>query len=83
LLSRGNSYLIGLYIRAYDLGYDVYAGTLRGCAPTKEHVNKNISSKDYWNFTVNEHAFLDLPAFINKIREIKNKEFGTFVVIFF
>lgn len=65
----------GLAFTAHDCGYDIWVGTLRGCEGSIQHVNKNITPKEYWNFTVNEHAFLDFPAFINKIVEIKNKEF--------
>jgi len=63
-----------LALLAYDLGYDVYVGTLRGCLNTGEHIKKNISSKDFWDFSVNEHAFMDIPAFIRKIKEIKMDE---------
>jgi hypothetical protein len=66
----------GLAFTAHDCGYDIWVGTLRGCEGSMQHVNKNIAPKDYWNFTVNEHAFLDFPAFINKIVEIKTKEFS-------
>lgn len=60
------------------MGYDVFAGTFRGCSPIQgEHVDPNISRKEFWNFTVNEHAFQDLPAFIKKIREIKQEEFAS------
>jgi hypothetical protein len=65
-----------LAFTAHDCGYDIWVGTLRGCEGSIQHVNKNITPKEYWNFTVNEHAFFDFPAFIHKIVEVKNKEFS-------
>eukprot|EP01124_Arcella_intermedia_P034993 TRINITY_DN8809_c0_g1_i1.p1 TRINITY_DN8809_c0_g1~~TRINITY_DN8809_c0_g1_i1.p1 ORF type:complete len:651 (+),score=123.67 TRINITY_DN8809_c0_g1_i1:129-2081(+) len=66
--------ITGPAFRAFDLGYDVWAGTLRGCDREKRHVNPNISRRQFWDFTVNEHAFQDIPAFIEKIKEIKAQE---------
>jgi pimeloyl-ACP methyl ester carboxylesterase len=64
-----------LALRAFDLGYDVWAGTLRGCDGEYRSV-KNMEKKDYWNFSVNEHAWEDIPAFLSQIRIIKEKEFN-------
>ncbi|KFK44004.1 hypothetical protein AALP_AA1G202300 [Arabis alpina] len=58
---------------AYDQGYDVYLGNLRGLV-SRDHVNKNISSKDFWRYSINEHATEDIPAMIEKIHEIKTSE---------
>lgn len=52
----------------------MYIGTFRGCSSGPGHVNENISSKEYWDFSVNDHAFTDLAAFINKIKDIKTEE---------
>ncbi|CAN7058767.1 unnamed protein product, partial [Brassica oleracea var. botrytis] len=58
---------------AYDQGYDVYLGNFRGLV-SRDHVNKNISSKDFWSYSINEHAREDIPAIIAKIHEIKTSE---------
>ncbi|XP_024007793.1 lipase member M isoform X2 [Eutrema salsugineum] len=58
---------------AYDQGYDVYLGNFRGLV-SRDHVNKNISSKDFWSYSVNEHATEDIPAMIEKIHDIKTSE---------
>ncbi|KYQ92457.1 AB-hydrolase associated lipase region containing protein [Tieghemostelium lacteum] len=58
---------------AHDQGYDVFLTNLRGNGQ-RLHKKANISSKDYWNFSMNEHAFLDTPAFIQKIRSLKSTE---------
>lgn len=62
-----------LAFAAYDQGYDVFLANLRGNGE-RLHINENISTKDYWSFSMNEHAFLDIPAFIQNIRKIKFKE---------
>lgn len=58
---------------AFDQGYDVYLGNLRGLA-AREHANKHISPQKYWDFTVNEHGIEDIPAMITKIHELKMLE---------
>ncbi|KAI4319196.1 hypothetical protein MLD38_032826 [Melastoma candidum] len=58
---------------AYDQGYDVFLGNLRGLV-SREHVNKNISSQQYWGYSINEHGTEDIPAMIEKIHQIKTSE---------
>ncbi|AEE29716.1 alpha/beta-Hydrolases superfamily protein [Arabidopsis thaliana] len=58
---------------AYDQGYDVFLGNFRGLV-SRDHVKKNISSKDFWRYSINEHATEDIPAMIEKIHEIKTSE---------
>ncbi|KAJ0105317.1 hypothetical protein Patl1_19068 [Pistacia atlantica] len=58
---------------AYDQGYDVFLGNFRGLV-SREHIDKNISSRQYWQYSVNEHGMEDLPAIIEKIQEIKTSE---------
>ncbi|CAE5957852.1 unnamed protein product [Arabidopsis arenosa] len=58
---------------AYDQGYDVFLGNFRGLV-SRDHVNKNISSKDFWRYSINEHATEDIPAMIEKIHEVKTSE---------
>ncbi|KAG9449556.1 hypothetical protein H6P81_009521 [Aristolochia fimbriata] len=58
---------------AYDQGYDVFLGNLRGLV-SREHVDKNISSRRYWRYSINEHGTQDVPAMIEKIHEIKTAE---------
>ncbi|XWS48320.1 hypothetical protein CRYUN_Cryun13aG0065500 [Craigia yunnanensis] len=58
---------------AFDQGYDVFLGNYRGSA-SREHVDKNISSRQYWRYSVNEHGTEDIPAMIEKIHEVKTAE---------
>ncbi|XP_020571871.1 uncharacterized protein LOC110018777 [Phalaenopsis equestris] len=61
---------------AYDQGYDVFLGNLRGLV-SREHVDKNISSRLYWKYSINEHGTKDMPAIIDKIHEIKTSELSS------
>lgn len=65
---------------AHDQGYDVFLGNFRGLA-SQEHVDKSISSRRYWQYSVNEHGTQDIPAMINKIHEIKMEELKHLKVI--
>ncbi|XP_022850061.1 lipase 3 [Olea europaea var. sylvestris] len=58
---------------AFDQGYDVFLGNLRGLV-SREHIDKNISSRQYWRYSINEHGTQDIPAMIEKIHEIKVSE---------
>ncbi|KAA8542681.1 hypothetical protein F0562_023820 [Nyssa sinensis] len=58
---------------AFDQGFDVFLGNLRGLV-SREHVDKNISSRQYWQYSINEHGTEDIPAIIEKIHEVKTSE---------
>lgn len=63
-----------LAFRAYDEGHDIFVGTFRGCEGSMRHTNPNITSAEYWDFSVNEHGIKDLPAFLNRVKAIKQEE---------
>ncbi|XP_058732320.1 uncharacterized protein LOC131603885 isoform X2 [Vicia villosa] len=58
---------------AYDHGYDVFLGNLRGLV-SREHIDKNISSREYWRYSINEHGTEDIPAMVEKIHQVKTAE---------
>ncbi|XP_052175564.1 uncharacterized protein LOC127790253 isoform X2 [Diospyros lotus] len=58
---------------AFDQGYDVFLGNLRGLV-SREHIDKSISSRQYWHYSINEHGTEDIPAMIEKIHEVKMNE---------
>ncbi|WOG93765.1 hypothetical protein DCAR_0313052 [Daucus carota subsp. sativus] len=58
---------------AFDQGYDVFLGNLRGLV-SREHINKYISSRKYWRYSMNEYGVEDIPAMIEKIHEVKTTE---------
>ncbi|OVA19970.1 AB-hydrolase lipase domain [Macleaya cordata] len=61
---------------AFDQGYDVFLGNFRGLV-SREHVDKSISSRQYWRYSINEHGTQDIPAMIEKIHEVKTRELKT------
>ncbi|KAM7479729.1 hypothetical protein LguiA_027942 [Lonicera macranthoides] len=58
---------------AFDQGYDVFLGNFRGLV-SREHISKNLSSRQYWRYSINEHGTEDIPAMIEKIHEVKMAE---------
>lgn len=58
---------------AFDQGYDVFLGNFRGLV-SREHIDKNISSREYWHYSINENGIEDIPAMIEKIHQVKTTE---------
>lgn len=58
---------------AFDQGYDVFLGNFRGLV-SREHINKSITSRQYWTYSINEHGTQDVPAMIEMIHEVKTSE---------
>eukprot|EP00232_Nephroselmis_pyriformis_P025336 CAMPEP_0182864026 /NCGR_PEP_ID=MMETSP0034_2-20130328/6957_1 /TAXON_ID=156128 /ORGANISM="Nephroselmis pyriformis, Strain CCMP717" /LENGTH=401 /DNA_ID=CAMNT_0024996273 /DNA_START=150 /DNA_END=1352 /DNA_ORIENTATION=+ len=56
---------------AFDEGFDVWLGNMRGCPPQQ---HRNRIGRKYWHFSLNELAMHDVPAFIHKIHQIKCRE---------
>ena len=49
------------------IGFDVFAGNLRGMYPRKTVNERN----DYWDYSIDDFAIYDVPAFLEKIIELK------------
>jgi len=62
--------------RAHEEGYDVFLGNFRGTggAGAHRHVDPTISPDRYWDFSINEHAFEDVRAFMQAIVKVKKEE---------
>jgi pimeloyl-ACP methyl ester carboxylesterase len=58
---------------AFNDGCDVFLGNFRGNR-NMAHSNPYITAKEYWDFSLNEHARYDMWAFVERIRDIKLKE---------
>eukprot|EP00271_Cylindrocystis_brebissonii_P015310 TRINITY_DN3778_c0_g3_i1.p1 TRINITY_DN3778_c0_g3~~TRINITY_DN3778_c0_g3_i1.p1 ORF type:complete len:883 (+),score=143.64 TRINITY_DN3778_c0_g3_i1:597-3245(+) len=58
---------------AYDQGFDVWLGNMRGYAG-REHINKRISAHEYWNYSVNEHGLFDIKSMVDLIHSTKVNE---------
>jgi len=50
-----------------DQGFDVWMGNVRGNAYSKKHVSRRVSSKEFWDFSIDEHSKYDFPAMVNYI----------------
>mmetsp|Transcript_9518 Transcript_9518/g.21842 ORF Transcript_9518/g.21842 Transcript_9518/m.21842 type:complete len:661 (+) Transcript_9518:89-2071(+) len=72
----GNGVASGLAFRAYDRGYDVFMGNMRGTRG-KLHSDPNISVRDYWAFSLDDHGIHDVAALVSAIRATKNSEIAS------
>ncbi|KAI5639113.1 alpha/beta hydrolase fold domain-containing protein [Phthorimaea operculella] len=62
---RGRTSLPAILVQA---GYDVWLGNFRGNKHSRRHLTLNPDSDDeFWDFTLQEFAFYDLPAIIDFI----------------
>ncbi|OXA55776.1 Lipase 3 [Folsomia candida] len=60
----------------YEQGYDCWIGCLRGTRLTgaKPHVKYTMKQKKYWDFSVDEFGYYDVPAMIDYILEVTHHE---------
>ncbi|XP_050539571.1 lipase 3-like isoform X2 [Daktulosphaira vitifoliae] len=48
-------------------GYDVWLGDFRGNIYSRKHESLNVSSAEYWKFSIDEWIYYDLPAMIDYV----------------
>ena len=53
-----------------DEGYDVWLGNVRGNYMSRQHTTLDNTSDEYWDFTIEEIAEIDIPTFIQYIKQI-------------
>ncbi|XP_075230258.1 uncharacterized protein LOC142329474 [Lycorma delicatula] len=53
-----------------DNGFDVWLGDQRGDVYSRSHVKYQPNNPKFWNFSFQEDGIYDIPAFVNKIKEI-------------
>lgn len=53
-----------------DNGYDVWLGNNRGNKYSKKHISLQSSSVKFWNFSMDEFSFYDIPDSINYILDL-------------
>ncbi|CAI5756774.1 unnamed protein product [Candida verbasci] len=63
----------------YDLGYDVWLGNNRGNKYSQKHLNFNLNSTSFWNFSLDEFALFDIPNTIDYILESTGNEKLTYI----
>lgn len=54
---------LALYL--VERGYDVWMGNARGNKYSQSHLTKNPKNDDFWEFSINEFAMLDMPDTID------------------
>ncbi|XP_042913749.1 gastric triacylglycerol lipase-like, partial [Parasteatoda tepidariorum] len=57
-----------------DYGYDVWLGNTRGGAYSRQHLNFETNSKDFWDFSFDQMAEYDLPAMIDYILNVTKED---------
>ena len=50
-----------------DQGFDVWMGNVRGNTYSRTHISLSPNQKEFWDFSLEEHAKYDFPAMINYI----------------
>ncbi|KAF9891184.1 cholesterol esterase [Aspergillus nanangensis] len=53
-----------------EQGYDVWLGNNRGNKYSKKSIHQSPSSNDFWDFSIDQFAFHDIPDSINYILEV-------------
>ncbi|KAK4208678.1 Alpha/Beta hydrolase protein [Rhypophila decipiens] len=57
-----------------ERGFDVWLGNNRGNKYSKKSVNSSPTSTEFWNFSIDEFAFHDIPDSISYILETTSQE---------
>lgn len=62
-------------------GYDVWIGHNRGTIHSLGHLSKDSqeSNSDYWNFSIDDYALVDLPANLQAVKEKTGAEKLTYI----
>ncbi|KAH8248674.1 hypothetical protein KR032_002061, partial [Drosophila birchii] len=63
----------GLAYILYRKGYDVWMLNTRGNIYSRDHHNKDLSQREYWDFSFHEIGKFDLPPAIDLILQITHK----------
>lgn len=61
-----------LPIILYDAGYEVWLGNNRGNKYCQKHLSHSINLEQFWNFSLDEFSFFDIPNIIDYILETSN-----------
>jgi lysosomal acid lipase/cholesteryl ester hydrolase len=64
-----------------ERGYDVWMGNARGNKYSQSHLTKNPNNADFWEFSINEFAMLDMPDTID-VRILQSIRSLNFIIIF-
>lgn len=63
----------------YDLGYDVWFGNNRGNKYSHKHLVHLLRSEKFWDFSLDEFAFYDIPDSVRYILDVTKKASLTYI----
>lgn len=58
----------------HDLGFDVWMGNNRGNKYSTAHISRQPRSEHFWDFSIDEFAFFDIPNSIQFILDLVHQE---------
>jgi lysosomal acid lipase/cholesteryl ester hydrolase len=56
-----------------DAGFDVWLGNVRGNTYSRRHQTLKPDQREFWDFSFDEHALLDLPTMVDYALEVSNQ----------
>ena len=57
-----------------DQGYDIWLGNVRGNSYSRHHTEMDPKDKAFWEFSVDDHANIDLPTMVDYILETSKQK---------
>ncbi|KAI3646079.1 hypothetical protein MP228_009007 [Amoeboaphelidium protococcarum] len=62
-----------LALALVEAGYDVWLGNVRGNKYSCKHFRLNTTDIKYWDFSLDEHALIDLPATVDLVLSVTGR----------
>lgn len=67
--------MCGAAFQLHQRNYDVWLANLRGASPYgRHHIELTDVMADFWRYSFHEHGAYDLPAIIDHIVEVTQRE---------
>lgn len=79
LFVLGDTHSKNLPLLLADRGFDVWLGNNRGNKYSRKHVNLSSSSKEFWDYSLDEFALYDIPNTLDYILQVTKVEKLTYI----